>query len=180
MNDEEILNLCKNHSDHRERVQEFLPALLEGLKQEGNIMETGNGAGGSGLFILYHMKEDGRERIFITNDAKPCPQLITEYATKWNIPHTHYQMPIEQFVNELPPLHFTFIYHDSDHYYSRVSGQLEKLAEKLVKGGIMAVDDVNEWPSIPTIQNLEPVKYETDEGKKLGTHGHHIAFYRKM
>ena len=184
MSYEEMLEIAKSASDHEVRVQEFEPAIIESFAHTDTqfpALEIGNGAGGSAILILAHIHKEGKHRELLTADAHDCPQLIVDWAKKLDIPHKHTQMAQELFVTDVAKNYtLGFVYLDADHDPTNVVRDIGILIPRLAKGAIVAVDDVEDWGELPGFEGLERIEYAVDEGNKLGVHGHHISFWRKL
>lgn len=179
---EEILKLAKTNSDHGDRVQEFEPALVESLANTNEIypaLEIGNKDGGSGVLIMWHLWKENKKRVFISVDLNDAPSLFVEYAEKLGIDWAHYKKPQAEFIKENGVM-YGFVYLDAEHDMYKVKEDVIKLTPVLAKGCIVAIDDVEGWEELPEFYNLQRVEYNIDEGKSLGKHGHHIAFYRRL
>jgi len=171
-------------SDHASRIiSELAPPLKELSKWETlPALEVGNRDGGSAIVILYYLQQVPRTW-FTTVDVTECPPIITEWVEKLGIPHKHWKMPqadfMEKHMNSTNRWGFVFL--DADHSQATCSADIRKLIPLMERGGIIAVDDVNDWPTLPEFEGLERVKYEgVDQGSFTApSHGQHICYWRK-
>ena len=179
---EELLKLASEKSDHGDRVVELKPAIEEAIRNtspEYPALEIGNREGGSALLILAHLGKEGKHRELITADVNDCAKIVAERAGNLSIPYRHFKGTQEDFVKN-NAMTFGFVYLDADHVQTNVVRDIGILIPRLAKGAIVAVDDVEDWGELPSFEGLERIEYAVDEGNKLGVHGHHAAFYRKL
>lgn len=177
-----MLEIAKTKSDHGDRVVELEPAIEEAIRNtspEYPALEIGNLKGGSALLILAHIDKEGKHRELITADVGDYVKIVADWAGKLGIPHRHFKGTQEDFVKN-STMTFGFVYLDADHDRTNVVRDIGILIPRLTKGAIVAVDDVEDWGELPGFEDLERIEYAVDEGNKLGVHGHHIAFYRKL
>ena len=176
---EEILIRAIAQSDHHERVQEIEPAIIDAIKNTpiyAPIIEIGNREGGSAILLMWHSK--GRR--FYTCDAGACPKMILEYVPKFDLSdYEHFQMTQREFVTEHLPAYIGFIYFDADHNRDSVMEDVRTTIPHLVKGAIVAIDDVNMWDTLASFEGLEEISYPVDQGAQVGPHGKHIQFFKK-
>lgn len=184
MSYEELLKLASEKSDHGDRVVELEPAIEEAIRNtspEYPALEIGNREGGSALLIMLYINTEGKRRDFITCDTNSWPKLIVEWTKKLGINSAHYQMTQELFVADVAKNYtFGFVYLDADHNQTNVVRDIGILIPRLAKGAIVAVDDVESWGELPGFEGLERIEFAVDEGHKLGVHGHHIIYYRRL
>jgi predicted O-methyltransferase YrrM len=191
LTEEKMLKLAETYSDHKRRItSEIGPPLRELSKRDTLLaLEVGNREGGSAIVILYYLQHVPRSW-FITVDVGPCPPLITEWVEKLGIPHKHWKMTQAEYFDgpakvEMAPgqttVPYGFVFLDADHGQSSCSADIRKLTPSMEKGGVIAVDDVDVWQTLPEFEGLERVNYEgVDQGDfKAPSHGHHIAYWRK-
>lgn len=191
MSQEEILALAVTRSDHGQRVFELEPAIDMALNNNlaGPILQIGNGEGGSALLILdklSKLKLNDRLLELYTVDTNPAPSIIGIWADKLGIFYQHFTCSQEEFVKDEATyvrfLRWSLVYLDADHRYESVVRDMKLLVKNIAKNGILIVDDVDGWETIPELVDvgLERVDYKVDEGPKLGPHGHHVAVWRKL
>jgi len=179
---DEMLVLASGNSDHQQRVIELEPPLVDALTNTEplQVLEIGNGSGGSGLLILYHIWKIGKGHAFTTVDRNDCPKLILEWAEKFKVPHSHFKLDQQQFIEKLETA-YSFIYLDADHRETEVKQDALVLGRQLVRGGVLVIDDVNEWKTLPDLSGvgLTPVSYDVDQGKTRGEHGQHVVWWKR-
>ena len=188
-----MLSIAASKSDHGARVTEFLPALQDALKEtpsDAVALEIGNREGGSAILILWHLHQEGRGRLLVTVDVdNPAPDALKTLAEEWSSPWTppweSYTMKQRDFVEKVSHrFRFGFIYLDADHSVETVTQDMRALAGNMVVGGRLVVDDVQDWPELPDLfdVDLERVTYEVDQGDQMVSkpHGQHAVFYRKI
>jgi cephalosporin hydroxylase len=180
MSYEEMLAEAKAKSDHHDRVTELEPALMASLSATDPtlpVLEIGNRDGGSGILIMWH----ARPREFVSCDIGPAPGIFAEWSAKLGVRHTHFQSSQKDFINGEAKNHtWGFVYFDADHREEDVMEDMKAMVPYLARGCILAVDDVNEWSSLPEVEGLEMVDFHMDEGTSLGKHGHHFMAWRKL
>lgn len=154
---------------------------------EGPVLQIGNGGGGSALLILHKISKSGNRNIKLyTVDADPAPPIIQEWADRLGLLYQHFTSSQEEWVKAEAEYdrfyRWSLVYLDADHNYESVVRDMKLLVKNTAKNGIIVVDDVDQWPEIPDLgdSGLERVDYKVDEGPKLGTHGHHVAVWRKI
>jgi predicted O-methyltransferase YrrM len=185
---DELLRLAKLNSDHKEKVIELEPAIIESLANTDPkypALEVGSRYGGSSCLILAHIEKEAKHRPFVTVDVDPEHERIREWTGKLGVPWTHYRTSQEEFVSKNSTV-FGFVYLDADHEEARVKRDIGLLIPYIAPGGIIAVDDVENWSSLPSYEGLERVDY-SEAWKALGYEehwqgwhsGHHFIAYRK-
>ena len=185
MNYDEMLQHSEASDHGRRIVSELEQAIKESFANTSidyPALEIGNRDGGSAIVAIYYIGLVEPRRKFVSVDSGACPARITEWTGKLGIPHQHFQMPQADFVKD-DKTEWGFIFLDADHGYETVKRDMEILAPRLAKGGMMVVDDVHEWPELPVIEGLERIELKVDEGDRDWSNtktGHHIAFWRKL
>lgn len=180
---EEILGIAASHSDHRERVVEIKPALEDALRNTSPIypvLEIGNREGGSALLIMWHLYIEARGRGMVTVDIGKETSLITEWKQRLRITAPHFISKQRDYVKGMQTP-WAFVYLDADHNEASCVEDLQTFSPHMVPMGIVAVDDVHEWKSLPIIEGMLRIAYPIDQGLPVGaSHGQHIAFWRKL
>jgi predicted O-methyltransferase YrrM len=181
---EDIIKIAGEHSDHHERVTELEPAIIDSLNHtspEYPTLEIGTQNGGSALLTMYHVKQEGGNRAMITVDVNPSPGILAEWADKWGVAWGHVQSKQRDFVMGAHIVPYGFVYLDADHAIETVCEDVLTLAPHMARGAIMAIDDVQDWTSLPDFKDvgLEPVNFKIDQGPAISRNGVHIIFFRK-
>ena len=163
-------------SDHGQRiVKELEPALKDALSRTtAPALEIGNREGGSGAVIIYYLDLEGRNRRFVTVDINVAPERITRLAKN----HEHFRAEQKDWVVQNKEI-FGFMFLDAEHDRDPVVKDMETLAPYLAEGGIMVVDDTNDWKDIP--DDFAGLK-RTDYGMRDIDSGNpdHVCYWTKV
>ena len=169
MNYEELLSVASSLSDHGKRVTEIEPSIKEALStpSEYPFLEIGNREGGSAILTMWYVAQENKRRGFETCDVSEQSRNIAEYVQKFDINYLgHNKQPQFDFVRHNERI-YGFIYLDAEHGYEKVKDDLNILKEFVCSGGIIAIDDVEDWPDLPYIEGMELVLYNVDQGEKV-------------
>lgn len=182
---DEMWAIASDISDHKGAVDEFLPCLLDGLEHTpptASVLEIGVWAGGSAIFTLWHLLQEGQGRRLITvdhggeQDDRPLYDYARQHGCNWV--HNIYDQHV--WVKQLPLLgyRFGFVYHDGQHGDASVVPDVLAIAPFIVPGGTLAVDDAHECVSGLSFAHLGLETVTDYYPPHRGCGG--INFYRKV
>ncbi len=174
-----------NSSDHGSRiVKELEQPLKDALSRTDpayGVLEIGNREGGSGVVQLYYIALEGKGRRFVTVDINDVPTRIKKWVEKDGVNHQHFRAEEKNWVRDNKET-FAFIFLDAEHDQKAVIEHMKTLAPYLTTGGIMVVDDTNQWPGVPDgdlpeVEGLKRVDYgmkDIDPQSK-----NHVGYWQK-
>lgn len=180
MNYDEMKEHAK-YSDHQQRIiselEQPLKDALARTPPSFPVLEIGNREGGSAAVQLYYIGLEDKKRRFVTVDSGDAVRRIAQISESLGIDWKHYKSAQTDWVKQNVET-FGFIFLDADHDQTNVSRDMRILAPYLAEGGVMAVDDCQEWKEIPSFEEvgLHRVYYEVDMDNKKD----HICYWLKI
>lgn len=168
LTDEELLVKMKYFIDRSDHFEGFIRLYKEVYKlasifdSDFPFIEVGNRIGGSAMLIMWAIKNSGRRRPFYTVDCHgtmPIDEIekyymdfmfnVSNYAFEEKINWIHFRMKSVDFIKiyELMDFYkdfkrFAFVYLDGNHNPNTVEEELAYFIPRIVKGGLLVVDDV--------------------------------------
>lgn len=171
-----------DHRDYLDFFFEKAKETADGVGPECPFLEIGTRAGGTALILLKAIKESRyKKRILITIDPYcDVPDLeamkvggngdsysrkamweIAKYCYYNGLRHTHFRMTSGDFMGVFPGLKvwrdyqkFGFAYLDGSHVSAVIAMELEWVWNRVVKNGVICIDDMIGQCSEPIMQKF--------------------------
>jgi Methyltransferase domain len=185
----EVLEASATMSDHLDRVTEWYPYIRVALRDTPKgtpMLEIGVQNGGSLLQLMALVKDIDPTRQIVSVDVNPAPTGdFMGWCNKLGLQWQHNQMQQNLFISLLhtrPDIPvFAYANFDGNHDQVSCTQDMREFGRYLVKGGVMVKDDVDQWDPLPEFEGFKMLTdIRTQEGTKLGPHGHHVMGWQKL